>query len=167
MINKQTSKPSLPSSFTCERKPITNPKVIADRFCKYFTNIGPSLASAIPAANSIFRSFLINNNNNPITLKPTTKTELENICKTLASRKAPGYDNIPMHVVKSSFHLISSPLGNIINQSLQKGILPDKPKIAKVIPVYKSEDPCLFVNYRPISLLSNFSQFLRELCTIG
>ena len=62
-----------------------------------------------------------------------------------------------MRVIKSSFHLISSPLSNISNQSLQKGIFPDKLKIAKVIPVYKSEDPCLFVNYRPISLLSNFS----------
>ena len=67
-----------------------------------------------------------------------------------------------MHVIKSSFHLISSPLVIIINQSLQKGIFPDKLKIAKVIPVYKSEDPCLFVNYRPISLLSNFSKFFER-----
>ena len=51
---------------------------------------------------------------------------------------------------------------NIINLSLLKGIFPDKLKIAKVIPVYKAEDPCLFVNYRPISLLPNFSKFLEK-----
>ena len=46
---------------------------------------------------------------------------------------------------------------NITIQSLQKGIFPDNMKIAKVIFVYKREDPCLFANYRPISLLSNMS----------
>jgi len=40
--------------------------------------------------------------------------------------------------------------------SLSKGIFPDKLKIGKVIPIYKTEDPSLFVYYRPISLLSNF-----------
>ena len=63
-----------------------------------------------------------------------------------------------MHVIENSFHLISTSLMNIINLSLLKGIFPDKLKIAKVIPIYKAEDPCLFVNYRPISSLPNFSK---------
>ena len=36
VINKQTSKSSLPSSFKGEGKSIIDPKVIADRFFKYF-----------------------------------------------------------------------------------------------------------------------------------
>ena len=51
---------------------------------------------------------------------------------------------------------------NIINLSLHKGVFPDKMKLAKVIPVYKAEDPNLFANYRPISLLSNFSKFFEK-----
>ena len=98
----------------------TDPKVIADRFCKYFIYFGPRLASTTPAVSYNFRSFLINNNNNPIIFKPTTIIEVENISKTLASTKAPGYEHIPMHVIKSSFQLISSPLANIINQSRQR-----------------------------------------------
>ena len=97
-----------------------------------------------------------------ITLKPTTVRELENICSTFASGKAPGYDNIPMHVIKNSFHLISAPLMNIITLSFVKGIFPDKLKIAKVTPIYKAEDPCLFVNYRSISLLPNLSKFFEK-----
>ena len=136
---------------------------VADRFCKYFTNIGPNLASAIPTVNTSFRSFLDNNNNNtPITLKPTNSNELGNICSKFNSGKAAGYDNIPLHVVKHSFHLISASLVDIINLSLLKGIFPDKLKIAKVIPVYKAEDPSLFVNYRPISLLTVFSKFFEK-----
>ena len=67
-----------------------------------------------------------------------------------------------MRVIKHSFHLIYAPLANIINISLQKGIFPDKLKIAKVIPVYKADDPSLLVNYRPISLLPNFSNFFEK-----
>ena len=67
-----------------------------------------------------------------------------------------------MRVIKHSFHLISAPLANIINLSLQKGIFPDKLKIAKVIPIYKADDPSHFTNYRPISLLSNFSKFFKK-----
>ena len=51
---------------------------------------------------------------------------------------------------------------NIIIQSLQKGISPDNMKIAKVIFVYKREDPCHFANYRPISLLSNMTDFFER-----
>ena len=58
-----------------------------------------------------------------------------------------GYDNISMRVIMHSFHLISAPLANIINLSLVKVILPDKLKIRKVIPIYKTEAPSFFVNY--------------------
>ena len=71
-----------------------------------------------------------------------------------------------MRVIKSSFHLISSPLANIINQSLQKGVFPDKLKIAKVIPVYKSEDPCFLGNTDLFLYYPIFRNVLRELCII-
>jgi len=70
---------------------------IADRFCKYFTNIGPNLASAIPTVNSAtFRSFLGSKDHPPIILKPTNTRELESICSLFSPRKVSGYDNISM-----------------------------------------------------------------------
>ena len=45
---------------------------------------------------------------------------------------------------------------------LLKGIFPDTLKIAKIIPIFKAGDPSFFVNYRPISLLSNFSKFFEK-----
>ena len=141
VINKRKSKSPLPSSFASEGKTITDPVEIADKFCKYFTNIGPNLARAIRDVNSSFRSFLGDVNHPPITLQPTDPCELESICSMFASGKAPYYDSISMRVIKHSFHLISAPLANIINLSLQKGIFPDKLKIAKVIPIYKADDP--------------------------
>ena len=79
--------------------------------------------------------------------------------------KAPGIDGIPMQLIKGSFQFISEPLMHIINLSLQSGIFPDRLKTAKVVPIYKTvvpiyktDDPELFKNYRPISILSNFSK---------
>ena len=93
-INKRKNNPSLPSSFKSDGKTITDPMDIADRFCKYVTNIGPNLASAIPTVNSAtFRSFLGSRDYPPIILKPTDTCELENICSLLSPRKAPGYDS--------------------------------------------------------------------------
>ena len=86
---------------------------IAERFCKYFTDIGPNLARAISSVNSSFRSHLGDNNHSFINLKRTTTSELESICGMFASKKAPGYDSIPVHVIKYSFHLISAPLADI------------------------------------------------------
>ena len=42
----------MPSSFEFEGKTMTDPEEIADKFCKYFTNIGPNLAGAICDVNS-------------------------------------------------------------------------------------------------------------------
>ena len=163
IINKRKSRAPFPSSFnSAEDKTIMDAEEIADKFCKYFTNIGPSLASEIREVNSSVSSFIGDVNLPPITLKPTNPCELESICSMFVSGKAPAYDNISMRVIKHSIHLISAPLSNIINLSLQKGIFRDKLKLTKVIPIYKANDPSLCTNYRPISLLSNFSNFFEK-----
>ena len=72
-----------------------------------------------------------------------------------------------MRVIKLSFHLISTPLANIINLSLLKGIFSHKLKIGRVILIYNTEDPSIFLNYRPISLLPNFAKSLKRSFTIA
>ena len=40
-----------------------------------------------------------------------------------------------------------------INQVFNMGILPEKLKVVKVIPIFKKGDPTIINNYIPISLL--------------
>ena len=47
--------------------------------------------------------------------------------------------------------------------SLTSGIFPNNMKIAKVIPLYKSNGKNKFTNYRPVSLLPQFSTILEKL----
>ena len=41
---------------------------------------------------------------------------------------------------------MSTSLTLVINQSLLSGIFPDQLEIAKVIPIYKKDDPAIFGN---------------------
>ena len=50
-----------------------------------------------------------------------------------------------------------------MNLSLRYGIFPAELKIARVIPLFKSEDPGCFSNYRPVSVLPLFSKILERL----
>ena len=89
---------------------IMDPRDIADRFCKYFTNIRPNLTSAIPVVNSATsHSFLGGKYYPPIILQPTHT--LMNLKLSIACFRR------EMCVIKHSFHLISAPLANIINLS--------------------------------------------------
>ena len=46
-------------------------------------------------------------------------------------------------------------LADIFNNCLQNGIFPDKLKLAKVIPIFKSGAKDIASNYRPISININ------------
>ena len=56
---------------------------------------------------------------------------------------------------------------DICNLSLQEGIFPDELKIANVIPLFKSDDPELFNNYRQCRCYALCQRSLRKLCTTG
>ena len=46
--------------------------------------------------------------------------------------------------------------------SLSHGIFPDELKIAKVVPIYKKENPEFFGNYRPVSVLPCISKIFER-----
>ena len=55
-----------------------------------------------------------------------------------------------------------SPLTHFCDLSLTQGYFPQELKLAKIIPLYKGNDPSYFNNYRPISLLSVFSKVMEK-----
>ena len=73
------------------------------------------------------------------------------------------YHSIPMSTIKESIQIISEPLAHIINLSIAHGIVPDQMKIVRVVALFKAEDPSLFTNYKPVSILPSFSKFLERI----
>lgn len=74
-----------------------------------------------------------------------------------------GCNDINMKTVKKVIEGISEPLTYIYNLSFQTGKFPNKMKIAKVVPLYKTGDRHHLTNYRPVSLLPQFSKILEKL----
>ena len=163
VINRRVAKSPYPASFTKNGMEISNPTDIANNFCDYFTNKGPNLVSKIPSTNSSPKDFLSSSLSESISLQQLTVGELNNInVKSFNANKAPGHDNISMKIIHQSFQNIAQPLVTIINTLLSTGVFPESLKIAKVIPVFKADDPTLFSNYRPISILPAFSKLFEK-----
>ena len=69
---------------------------------------------------------------------------------------------ILMCLIKKILPVIIKPLKRIFNISLQKGIFPEKMKMAKVIPLFKNGESSHFSNYRPVSILPQLSKILEK-----
>ena len=87
-----------------------------------------------------------------IYLEPVTENEINTLIKALKDT-ATGFDNMNSMSLKISSETLTKPLTNICNLSLTQGIFPSQLKIANVTPLYKSDDPMLFDNYRTVSVL--------------
>ena len=97
---------------------------------------------------------------NPSTMyfTPTGQDEVIKIIQSFKTKKSTGDDGISMHLLKQLCQSFCLPITNLINMSLEQGIVLDAMKLAKVIPIYKARSRESFSNYRPISLLSNLSK---------
>ena len=91
-----------------------------------------------------------------------TPNEIIEIVRNLKNRSSSGFDEIDVKIVKKVIHIICIPLSNIFNSSMTSGIFPEKMKIAKVIPVYKTGSTESVNNYRPISVLPMFSKIYEK-----
>ena len=70
---------------------------------------------------------------------------------------------MPASILKQCIDTYIDPLTYLINLSINQGIFPSELKIAKVIPIYKSDDKQLIWNYRAISVLPFFSKIFEKI----
>ena len=76
----------------------------------------------------------------------------------LPTGKAPGYDSISGHCVKSVKQYIGAPLTTLVNRMFTEHLFPDPLKKADVTPIYKKDNKLTKGNYRPVSVLITFSK---------
>ena len=67
---------------------------------------------------------------------------------------------MPVRTLKVSKYLLAPVLSNVINES--NGVFPNNLKIAKVVPIFKSGDSEIPINYRPISVLTYVSKIFEK-----
>ena len=164
LINKKKFTASWPSEFLDNANVVTGKKNIANGFNHYFANVGPELESKIKNEKKIdFKHYMDKTVKEAIFLTPVTAEEISDVVKNLKNKMSKDCDGINMYTVKNVISCILQPLLYIFNLSLQSGTFPDSMKIARIIPLFKAGDKQLFSNYRPVSLLSQFSKILEKI----
>ena len=138
---------------------ITDGEKIAEGFCKFYCGVGPELARKISKQREgCFKDYLGPKVEEELFLCPTTAIEVEEICKNLNPGKSSGWDGVSPRVIKAVATELSGPLSRLLNYCMREGHYPENFKVARVVPVFKAEDPTQFSNYRPVSVLPVLSQ---------
>ena len=145
-------------------KTINNPIKIANNFNNHFTSIAEDNLVK-PKFN--YCKYLSNPNKNSFYIKPTNTEEV--LCKIteLKNNKSIGPSSITLKFLKISKITLTKPISLIANTYFSTGTFPLTLKTANLIPIYKKDDHTLYINYRPISLLSNVRKLLRNLFISG
>ena len=142
------------------RNPAELPNVLND----FFSTVGQKLAANVPDSNCHYSEYLINTNlTSSFFFEPVISSDIELEISLLRSKKAYGLYSCPIRILKCAKNVLSSPLAELTNLSVQTGKYPSKLKHAKIIPVYKGDDETNPSNYRPISLLSVFNRIFEKI----
>lgn len=136
---------------------------VVNSFNNFFVNVGPNLAANIPVSTEEENESCIKSNPCSMFLTAVEECEIIEITDKCSNKMSTDCNDIDMKLVKQIIGGISKPLTFICNLSFQTGNFPNNMKIAKVIPLYKSGDKHSFTNYRPVSLLPQFSKILEKL----
>ena len=152
----------LPKMMVIDGCEIFDQNKIAHSFNKFFTDIGPKLASSIPSSSKDFKDFL-SSVSTSLDEYPLQDEELNEAFNSLKANKSPGFDDISPSVVKRCHENIFNPIKHVFSLSLKQGIFPENLKIARVSPIFKKDEKFLFTNYRPMSVLPCFSKLLEKI----
>ena len=101
--------------------------------------------------------------NQTINIQKIKESDIIGASKKLKNKPTAGTDQVPSFVVKDCIGAFVAPLCFLFNLSISSGIFPTCWKTARVTPIFKKGDRCDLHDYRPISILCNFSK-LFEIC---
>ena len=164
VINRKMKQRNFVSHFNYNNNEIYDKQEIANGFNDFFVNIGPELANkiVIPENNDILQ-YMNDRNVNSMFLHGVNKKEMLDVIKSFANKTSTDYNGMNMFILKKITNFIVDPFLHVCNISFSKGVFPDALKIARVIPLFKSGDKHMFTNYRPVSLLPQFSKILEKI----
>ena len=140
----------------------SDPAVIANFVTKFCVNVSHNITKNIPRSKKSPVDFMGSRIGSSFFTAPSIPIEISDIISLLKTGKSLGPNSIPMKLLKLLSPLKSSPLFQIINESLKSGIFPDKLKLAKLIPLFKKGCPLTASNYMHIYLLSIFSKIIEK-----
>jgi Reverse transcriptase (RNA-dependent DNA polymerase) len=141
---------------------IHNNETKAEVFNQFFTNLGNKMSEQISKTSLSSDFFIPDKNSYSIYLYPITENEIIELISDLKQKCSPGEDKISTKTIKHIHTYIKVPLSHIINTCFTTAKIPHQWKSSIVTPIFKSGDPSLLNNYRPISVINNFAKIFEK-----
>ena len=114
-------------TFRINEHDITDQHKIAEKSSDFFVNIGPTLASKIPAGRCDPITYIKIGTTNYFYLRPVSEEEVSNILKDMKNSNA-GWDCISPIIIKKTYEYFAVPLIHVCNVSFLYGVFPNELK---------------------------------------
>ncbi len=172
MKRKAKKNTSLINSISVNGTLITNGSDIARNLNEYFASVPHDIIKDVPSverpradAQEIIRetSPEIIPGNFDLVNNPVDVCEMFKAVNELKPKTSTDLNGISMSFLKDILINIQVPLCYLINRSFATGTFPEQFKTAKIVPIFKGGDKINLDNYRPISLLDNFSKIYEKI----
>ena len=144
---------------------LNKPSEIADCQNNFFLNKVKQIRENLPVqtADPLAKlRLLMRNRTCSFQLKPVHPDTVEAILSGLKNSKSCGLDTIDTFTLKLAGPYILPAITHIVNLSIATQSFPTMWKTAKVIPLFKKEDPLSPQNYRPVAILPILSKILEK-----
>lgn len=165
-MNRNTSKQSEINKVNVNGSTLTDPTDIANEFNDFFSSIGQKISSNIPKTSADFQDFLnAEQHESSFNFGFCSPHSVVRCIESLESKATLDIDNINSKLIKSIANFISIPLSHIFNLSFEQGIVPNKLKVSRTVPIFKSGSRESLNNYRPIACLPILSKVLEKIAS--
>ena len=170
IINKRKYRSAV-QEFDSNGTIIEDGEQIANKFNKFFVNVGSNLSRAIPKSNKDPRNFIQHTTYECFCVMPVNDEEGVKIISSFQDSSA-GWDELKPGIIKNIKGCIALPLAHICNLSFKRGVFPMQLKIVKnyiqntkVCAECSTTFKCiawkeiLHWNFTDVSFLSNMCQY--------
>ena len=135
---------------------VTDQTHVSNSFNKYYSSVAENILNKRNfVGDGNFMKYMPDPLPNSLFLENVDADEVEKLIKSFDTNKGIGPSSIPPKIMNLICKSIANTISKIANLSFLTGVHPEKLKVAKIVPIYKSGSKMQTSNYRPISLLSN------------
>jgi len=146
---RKTGQNTVPNVIKFNNELVSDKKEIANKFNKYFiTSIEEKNENIDDALNY---QQILNNTKTKFKLEILTSNQIWIILNNIKTKT--GVNNINTQVIKDCFNVIGDVLTSIVNESIDKGVVPKAFKISTVVPTQKVARTMNCAEFRPINML--------------
>lgn len=147
----------IPASMNYINQNLEEPNLIVNAFADYFNSV------YVPSNSCINTDDFNFSNSGCVSLPHISDDDVLGALKSAKNTFTMGPDGIPSFLLKDCAIAFVEPLKYLFNLILKTSTFPTMWKSATICPVLKKGDKSDIMNYRPISLLCNFSKIFETL----